>query len=193
MAENTATARLRKTFKYPDENDEPEAIDEQEQEKVINELRKKNEDQNFEYIRLLVAMAATSGTLFAPIFYRTRLSKPKYLAAMGITSLILTIYMLVLIPNRGRRIPTKGVKLVRQDLVELTPLQRYVPYLNAILAALVGYSGLEFKDSPRVHDGFWMICFVPLVMYIGIQMARKFLVEVDIDELEDMRYDYKGA
>ena len=46
-----ATARMRKTFAYPDsENDsEPEGIDEQEQEQLIDELRQKDAEKTDTY------------------------------------------------------------------------------------------------------------------------------------------------
>ena len=99
---------------------------------------------------------------FIPIFYKTELYRPKLLAVMGIMSLALTMYMLVLIPNRGKGNGTKGKRLLKEESLHLSLLQRYIPSLNATLAAVVAVAGLEFKGSPRVHAGYWVICCVPL-------------------------------
>ena len=61
-----ATTRLRRTFKYPDKDDEPMAMDEEgwchaqpepvtrlistEQDKLIEALKQQNAEQNFEYL-----------------------------------------------------------------------------------------------------------------------------------------------
>jgi hypothetical protein len=49
--EEMATTRLRKTFKYPseDEDSEPEGIDEEEQEKLINEYIEQDAKKNEGY------------------------------------------------------------------------------------------------------------------------------------------------
>lgn len=47
---NMATTRLRKTFRYPtDDDDIPKDLDEEEQEKLIAKLRAENDERNEEY------------------------------------------------------------------------------------------------------------------------------------------------
>ena len=61
-----------------------------------------------------------------------------------------------------------------------------------------------------MHDGFWVLCLLPVgrwclsrkcrcsltdhaVSFIVIMLARQLMLSVDIDELEDLKYEYKGA
>ncbi|MCJ1383074.1 hypothetical protein MMC17_006187 [Xylographa soralifera] len=49
-----ATTKLRKSFKFPvdnsDSDDTPEALDEEEQEKLIAKMRAENQERNDEYL-----------------------------------------------------------------------------------------------------------------------------------------------
>jgi hypothetical protein len=44
-----AAVRLRKAFRYPEESDEREELDEEEQEKVIEQLQSQNDARNAQY------------------------------------------------------------------------------------------------------------------------------------------------
>ena len=60
-----------------------------------------------------------------------------------------------------------------------------------------------------MHEGFWILCLLPLggkpsfasarrlinsaVVFIIISAARRIMLEVDFDELEDLKYELKGA
>jgi hypothetical protein len=117
-------------------------------------------------------MTATAAMLFVPIFFRTRLAKPKLIAIMGMTSLASTIYMLVMVPTKGKQPPAKSLAKGIKDPLEFSPMQRWVPLLNGPAAALVFLLGLEFKDHPRVHDGFWLICSLPLGEHVPVTLRN---------------------
>jgi hypothetical protein len=117
-------------------------------------------------------MTATAAMLFVPIFFRTRLAKPKLIAIMGMTSLASTIYMLVMVPSKGKQPPAKTLAKGIKDPLEFSPMQRWVPLLNAPAAALVFLLGLEFKDHPRVHDGFWLICSLPIGEHVPVRLTN---------------------
>ncbi|KAL9638752.1 MAG: hypothetical protein Q9204_001382 [Flavoplaca sp. TL-2023a] len=57
------------------------------------------------------------------------------------------------------------------------PLLQYGPYLNGVLSLLIGLSSLMIDDKAMDHDGFWLLCLLP----------------VDIESLERLKYPYKGA
>jgi hypothetical protein len=46
---NMAAVRLRKAFRYPEESDEREELDEEEQERVIDQLQSQNDARNAQY------------------------------------------------------------------------------------------------------------------------------------------------
>ncbi|RSL67218.1 hypothetical protein CEP54_003349 [Fusarium duplospermum] len=88
------TARLRRTFHYPEEdsNDsQPEALDEQEQEDLIERLVEENAARNAQFRRLLLALP-----LLATIPYLPALINPRtaLLALLSLTSLFSTAYLL---------------------------------------------------------------------------------------------------
>ena len=70
---------------------------------------------------------------------------------------------------------------------------------------------MAFRERKGVHDGFWILCllpagkplalfirflkvnFRPVVVLCVIMYARRVMLSVDIEELENLKYDYKGA
>lgn len=112
-----ATARLRRTFQYPDDSDsdsQPDAIDEQgkqaralppprtapsnslsEQEDVIARLAAENAVRNARFRRLLVALPLLAALPYLPLLVRPRAS---LLALLAITSLSATAFLLHRLP-----------------------------------------------------------------------------------------------
>ncbi|MCJ1440049.1 MAG: hypothetical protein MMC23_000531 [Stictis urceolatum] len=186
---------LRRRFKYPDEDEEPEVMDEegqQQQEQLIKKLQKEHADKNEEWIRVFIVLIMTAVASFLPVLVSACRAPPRYIAVMGMSSLFATAYNLVLVPNKhGGKDPL--AKFAQKRDIELSPLQRYLPYLNGILAPLIGAWGNSWKRAGGVHQGFWIVCWLPTIMYCIVFMVKRFLIEVDPEELEQMRYEWKGA
>ena len=73
------------------------------------------------------------------------------------------------------------------------PLELYLPYLNAILVALLalpGFVGQRAKEGQG--EGIWF-AILPGVVYGVVVVAKWIMVSVDVGELEGLRYGYKGA
>lgn len=140
-------------------------------------------------------LPCVSWVVFVAGFIRARSASARLVCLLGTTSLWATAYNLLLIPTGSStpRRPTKvaGFEVALPDA--LSPAQKYVPLLNAALSALVALWGLSFRDGRGVLGGFWITCWVPLIEYLMIQMARKWVVEVDPSELEKLRYEFRGA
>ncbi len=125
------------------------------------------------------------------------------------TSLMATAYILVFIPNT-RPASSKQASSRRQLAPEPSPVHKYIGYLNGGLSLLIGLNAISFKDKRGVHEGFWLLCFLPVGEHFGtledvfpadilpvsfsiILLARRLMLSVDVDELEDLKYRYKGA
>ncbi|KAF5672434.1 hypothetical protein FHETE_3737 [Fusarium heterosporum] len=99
------TARLRRTFHYPEEDStdsQPEALDEQEQEEYIAQLAIENAARDVQFRRLLLAIP-----LLATIPYLPALINPPtaLFALLSLTSLFSTAYLLHHQPPNSSGIP----------------------------------------------------------------------------------------
>ncbi len=75
------------------------------------------------------------------------------------SSLVATAYILVFIPNT-RANKLNGVKSRHQP--EQGPFDNYVSYLNGGLSFLIAVNASVFKDKRGVHEGFWLLCLLPI-------------------------------
>ncbi|CAF9910978.1 MAG: hypothetical protein GOMPHAMPRED_007256 [Gomphillus americanus] len=177
MESPRAAARLRKAFRYPDDiqdSQEPEAIDEEEQERLIRQLQKQNDQSNeFWLVRLLDFLAA--------YYWQVRLACIFAMSSFGMTAYVLLF------------IPSGGPKMALFPRTDLSPAQKFVPYMNGVLSLLIGLNGLSWKDRLSAPDGFWIVSWMPLVILATVIVARKVLVEVNPDELWDLKYELRGA
>ncbi|KAK7423916.1 hypothetical protein QQX98_000788 [Neonectria punicea] len=90
----STTARLRRTFQYPDEDStdsQPEALDEQEQEDLIEALAAENAARDANFRRLLVAIPIVATIPYIPSLLRPSTT---LLALLSLTSLLSTAYLL---------------------------------------------------------------------------------------------------
>ena len=139
----------------------------------------------------------------------SRLLQVKLISVLSMTSLIATAYILVFVPNT-RPASSKKASSRRQLASEPGPVHHYIEYLNGGLSLLIGLNAISFKDKPGVHEGFWLLCFLPVGEHLGtlkdvfasdtltvsffvIILARRLMLSVDVDELEELKYRYKGA
>ena len=93
-----------------------------------------------------------------------------------------------------------------------SPVNQYLPYLNSVLSAVIALNALTVSSKKGVHDGFWLLCLVPackprLITTIKVRAltgvlavvllvtiyAKRVMLSVDVDELESLKYPYKGA
>ena len=139
----------------------------------------------------------------------SRLLQAKIISVLSMTSLIATAYTLIFVPNT-RPASSKKASSRRQLAAEPGPVHQYIGYLNGGLSLLIGLNAISFKDKRGVHEGFWLLCFLPVgehfrnledvfaadilpVSFSIIILARRLMLSVDVDELEDLKYRYKGA
>jgi len=161
MATQDASARLRKTFKYPSENDAAdigEDLDEQEQETLIQNLAKADAQRTQNYKTAFVSLPLLSILLY---IHRVALpvdSNELLLGLLAISSFLLSAYILWFIPLPGeKRSPTileiPGLGAV--DLQAPGPLMPYIFYLNIGLAGILALKGDSGEEGKLSEERIW--------------------------------------
>ncbi|CAF9910209.1 MAG: hypothetical protein ALECFALPRED_006419 [Alectoria fallacina] len=160
-----ATTRLRRTFRYPADNSEdddiPTDLDEEEQEKLIAKLRAEDDERNGEYKHVFLAVPCVSAMTYIPTLIMPGLGQAKLVSLLCMTSLIATAYILALAPNTRPESPN-GAKSKRSLEVKPGPVHQYISYLNCALSLLCALNANNFRDKQGVHDGFWLLCLLPV-------------------------------
>ena len=153
-------------------------------------------------------MAATA---FLPAMMVSRLFQVQIVSILSISSLVATAYILIFIPNTNGAAGSGQARTTGTAAFSKNgPLERYLSTLNGGLSFLLSLSAYSVKGKHGVHEGFWLLCLLPfgrsyalqarrryanivLVVFFIIMLARQLMLSVDIDELEKLKYGYKGA
>ena len=98
---------------------------------------------------------------YIPTLIMSNLVQAKLVSLLCMTSLIATAYILVFIPNTRPESPNR-VKLKKQLEPESGPIRQYISYLNGALSLVCALNSITFRDKRGVHDGFWVICLLPV-------------------------------
>jgi len=101
--------------------------------------------------------------------------------------------MLVFIPNEKGGANNGSHHSPRTFPPQQRPINKYIPYLNGTFGLLLAIDGLIWRGRSGVHEGFWILCLLPTIVFSISIVARRIMLEVDVDELERLRYGYKGA
>ncbi|KAM0455786.1 hypothetical protein ACHAPV_002874 [Trichoderma viride] len=206
-----SSARLRRTFQYPNDSDSdsPEAMDEQEQDNLIQTLASQNASQNETLARTLIALP-----LLSLIAYIRPLLNPATtsFAIFCTTSLLATAFLLYRLPpaqtgipiidawasgsssagGRGRSSAASslvgGLRSSRNSLGGLlgrggmdtrSPLEKILPYLNLGLVALLILMGLVRGDERGGGFGWVSMGNIPGLVYSVVLTAKIVMAGVD--------------
>ncbi|KAL9016968.1 MAG: hypothetical protein Q9185_005707 [Variospora sp. 1 TL-2023] len=164
-----SSAKLRKAFRYPTEED----ISDDEIPGGLDE----------EVIPLI------SATVFLPSLLTSPSSQTRLTSLLAISSLLCTAYILFSLPN-GK---PANVRIDSATFDGQEPIRRYLTYLNGGLSILVGLNAFRFRNKEGVHDGFWLFFVLPSAMFFIVVLAKRTMLSVDIEGLEKLKYPYKGA
>ena len=124
-------------------------------------------------------MPSLSAMAYIPTLIRSRLIQAKLVSLLCITSLIATAYILAFIPKSSPQ-SLNLVKSKRHLEPESGPIQRYISYLNSALSLVCALNSIIFRDKTGVHDGFWVLCLLPV--------GRSSLPRKYQDSLTDVQY-----
>lgn len=93
----------------------------------------------------------------------SRLLQVKLISLLSMTSLIATAYILVFVPNTRAESPERArSRREVQSKPEQGPVHKYISYLNGGLSLLIALNAMSFKDKQGVHEGFWLLCLLPV-------------------------------
>ncbi|KAI5302950.1 hypothetical protein KEM56_000189 [Ascosphaera pollenicola] len=192
-----ASARLRKAFHYPESDDEGNGrneLDEEaaaiEQERIITKLRQEDEKRNAIYTRAFAILPLVAALAYVPRMFSEASTSRWLICLLSMASLLIVSYTIVYQPlQRPDRKGKKPMRLVEQ---ENASLQRHTRLANGVLAAFIGVVGLKIRGTDP-NDFFWLYCIIPGVLSLICYMAEKSMISVDLDELERLKYDLKGA
>ena len=200
-----ASARLRKTFQYPDDEDDitRDDLDEEEQEKLIDTIQKEDASQNAQIILVFSILPLTVVLPFFLFVLSANANRShRLLCVLSISSLLASGYTMRFVPlpkdnvKRSRKTNQRlGVRVPESD----GPIEEYLPVLNGVLSGLLAVAGVMLRGRHDHVEGlasiFWVFLFVPAVMWVMVMVGRNSMGEVGegVRELSGMKYDYKGA
>lgn len=104
-------------------------------------------------------MVGTAVAAFLPSLWTSSLLSVKIVDLLAIASLSCTAYSLMSMgPNdavvaNARKTRSNGAQ---------GPMTRYIDFLNGGLSFLVSLNALSFRGRHGVHEGFWLLCVLPL-------------------------------
>lgn len=193
--------RLRKTFKYPSDDegsiDSHDEMDEEEQEHLLSSLKAKEASENEQYTLIFSILPLTVTPPFIYyLFAGSRLRSMPLLCLLAITSLAASAYTMKFIPLYSASSPGRA-QLARPALFvdSESPVQTLLPWLNLAIAVLLLLTSWAVQGRASAPDALWLFLLLPAMMLGVITVARKSIadVQVGIGELEGKKYEYKGA
>jgi hypothetical protein len=169
-----------------------------EQESLITRLKTENTTRNKQYTLLFLALPSISALLYLPALSAPSTSLLSLLALSSLAISAWTLYSLppnktgfaaidsLINPKAGTtesRVPQLG------QIVDKGPLELYLPFLNLGLIGILFLGGLVLKEG-KAWPGFGLLPGAVSVFVVG---AKWVMGSVDVGELEDLKYGYKGA
>ncbi|KAI1403736.1 hypothetical protein F4819DRAFT_484388 [Hypoxylon fuscum] len=203
------------------DGDAPAAPDEQEQESLIAALAAQNDARNAQFRLLLLCLPAVSSlpyliTLLFPKNDEGEGAGGRLTALLSLSSLACTGWVLATLPpgvtgvrvldawvgGSGNGSESKKRKQRSSDALSYwaegrprSPLETYLPYLNAGLCAVLVLAGFVSKSA--VSQGHWGhvgLSNLPAIVYGVVLVAKMVMGGVDPErDLGALRYEYKGA
>ncbi|KIH91484.1 hypothetical protein SPBR_02014 [Sporothrix brasiliensis 5110] len=214
-----ATARVRRAFRYTTDDDdaahldEPEVLDEEEQDTLIQSLVEQNQKRNEQFRQVLLAIPALAVVPFLIACFTSSSPSTAIVSMLGISSLGATAFLVhqqsptktgirVLdawsgadIKGKGRE--TSGAPLRLSDWSGAggrpPPLEVYLPFLNLGLCAVLLLSLFVSRGAPS-STPYRLLGSLPAAVYGVVLVSKVTMAGVDPErELGRLRYEYKGA
>lgn len=180
-------ASLRKTFKYPTEDDSEDEneLDDEHQERLIETLRTTSAASSSFYRSAFLVLPAIASVFSIYTFF----TEPRLTALLSLSSLTCSAYTLYYLPLSSQ--DNKGKTAMYKVNAAKGPIEQYLPILNAgMVALLIVAATLNWRRGlaeAAIREALAGIVWV-IAMYVRWE-AR----EVDLKELERRRYGLKGA
>ncbi|QPG97495.1 hypothetical protein C2857_006410 [Epichloe festucae Fl1] len=210
MESSSSRARLRRTLRYPSYSSEPDTLDEQEQEALINHLSAQNALQNTLFSRLLLALPLAATLPYIEALLAHHHPRRAIVAVPSLSSLLSTAYLLHRLPpgvtgiapldawTRASSRPQRGFLNLdrgRGRGRDKSPLETYLPYLNAGLVLILALMELATGRGAASGSFAWIATGnLPGVVYAIVLLAKVVMGGVDPEtDLSALKYGYRGA
>lgn len=73
----------------------------------------------------------------------------------------------------------------------LSPAQQFIPYLNPVLCCVIILKAWSTRQSMYPYDKeVWIL---PPIIWIIVSLGRRAMAGIDVNDLERLKYKYKGA
>ncbi|KAG2177816.1 hypothetical protein INT43_003063 [Umbelopsis isabellina] len=190
--------------------DQAEFLDEQEQERLVSDLRKENEKSNRSIQRGLAGLSILVSSLYLlflkeliypaqalavpmiPIPSREPITSetnyPGFAATISLVSLALSFYIILL--NSGLSVLSLAKSVVSKDVEQGTPQSASLVVMGNIIVSLIPPL-LSYSVSLKELI-FWTLPLLVLLMdLLALQMMDN--VNQELGGLESSKYKYKGA
>ncbi|CAI7648288.1 hypothetical protein PCG10_004372 [Penicillium crustosum] len=183
-----AAVRLRKAFRYPEESDgEREELDEEQQERVIEQLQRQNDARNAQYSMIFTALPLLAATVFVSSVLSASSQAERLFSFLGLVSLLTTAYIMKCSPLQPDR---KGKKPVTFHTERIARIHAALVPGNSTICLLLAVVYFTTGSSYGIQPVLYLI---PGVMLAVILLAQKVMLSVDLASLKDLQYEYKGA
>lgn len=186
----TASSRLRKAFRYPDDDDSsPEDLDDEHQEKLIEDLESEDARKNALYRKAFLLIPLLGAAFFLYTLITASTARQRLIAFLSSTSMGCTAYILHFMPiekpERKGKMPVYKVEAAKG------PLEKYLVYLNSGLVALLQLAAILSWRKEAVEEA-WRET-MPAIVFGMAMFARQQLAPLDFEDLQRARYELKGA
>ncbi|KAK0347704.1 polarity establishment/cellular polarization [Friedmanniomyces endolithicus] len=180
-----ATTRLRHAFKYPSEDeDEPDELDEEHQEKLIADLQASDAQRNdlYRLITLIIPLVSALYFIYTAIFSSST-AQQRLLALLSSSSVLCTAYLLLFMPLQA---PLRnGNKAAHQRDTADGPVEQYLAYLSAALAALLLLAAVLSWRRGVYEEALKQA--LPAVIFSLTMFVRQQLAPLDLEDLQKAR------
>jgi hypothetical protein len=166
-------------------------------------LRAKEASTNAQYT-MVFSVLPLMVTL--PFLWYLALSTSRPMALMcllSVTSLVSSAYTMYFVPatdpaagHQQRRPSSRHKnKIPVLNATDTSPVNQYLPYLNAAIASLLVLASLAYRSRTDVPEGLWLFLLLPAAILGMVVLAKRSMTEIQsgLSDLQSMRYEYKGA
>lgn len=151
-----ATTRLRRTFHYPSDSDDPPDLDEEHQEELLSTLKAQDDATNTLYRHLFLALPCLTSVVYTPNIFTSSSPSAAFIAVLSIAVPALAAYVLYFHPilKPGRHgLSSLYVSSGEGGIVK--PPERYLIVLGGSLAGMLAIVAGERWLERRVEEAAW--------------------------------------
>lgn len=151
-----ATTRLRRTFHYPSDSDDPPDLDEEHQEELLNTLKAQDDATNTLYRHLFLALPCLTSIIYTPSLFTSSSAGLALIAILSIASPALAAYVLYFYPilKPGRH-GLRSLYVSSGESGAVKPTERHLIISGASLAGMLALAAGERWFEGRAEEAAW--------------------------------------